>query len=93
MRFSITQLLAGVLATISVVNAHVTIVYPALRGPNVSKNQILFCGQCISTMTPLLLVSSPVHFPGGYNNTGTRVPFPLGEAFVLFTTAHPTWTG
>ena len=30
---------------------------------------------------------------GGYNSTGTRVPFPLNNGFVLFTTAHPTWTG
>jgi hypothetical protein len=44
MRFYTTQLLAGVLATVSVVNAHVNIVYPALRGPDVSKDQILFCG-------------------------------------------------
>lgn len=44
MRFHISQLLAGVLATVSVVNAHVKVVYPALRGPDVSKDQILFCG-------------------------------------------------
>ena len=44
MRFY-TQLLAGILVTVSVVNAHVNIVYPALRGPDVSKDQILFCGQ------------------------------------------------
>jgi hypothetical protein len=72
MRFYTSQLLAGVLATISVVNAHVKVVYPALRGPNVSKDQILFCG--------------------GYNNTGTRVPFPLNNGFILFTTGHPHWT-
>ena len=30
---------------------------------------------------------------GGYNTTGTRVPFPLNDAFVLFTTGHPHWTG
>lgn len=93
MRFYTTQLLAGVLATISVVNAHINIVYPALRGPNISKDQILFCGRWISTMSPLVSVSSGLRFSGGYNNNGTRVPFPLGNAFVLFKTAHPTWTG
>ena len=45
MRFSTTQVLAGVLSTISAVNAHVKIVYPGLRGPNVSKDQVLFCGE------------------------------------------------
>jgi hypothetical protein len=45
MRFSTTYVLAWVLATISTVNAHINLVYPALRGPNVAKNQILFCGQ------------------------------------------------
>ena len=45
MRFSITQVLAAVLAAISAVNAHMNVVYPALRGPNVSKNQVLFCGE------------------------------------------------
>lgn len=54
MRFY-TQLLAGVLATVSVVNAHVNITYPALRGPNVSKDQILFCGQWILITSPLVL--------------------------------------
>jgi len=93
MRFYITQLLAGVLATVSVVNAHVNITYPALRGPNVSKDQILFCGQWILVTSPLVLVSSGLQFPGGYNSTGTRVPFPLGDAFVLFRTGHPEWTG
>jgi hypothetical protein len=44
-------------------------------------------------MGPLVLVSSRLHSLGGYNSTGTRVPFPLGDAFVLFTTGHPTWTG
>jgi len=41
------------------------------------------------------LVSIPLTFTlylGGYNSTGTRVPFPLGNAFVLFTTGHPHWT-
>jgi hypothetical protein len=37
--------------------------------------------------------SSLIHFAGGYNNTGTRVPFPLSNGFVLFLTGHPTWTG
>ncbi|KAF9651238.1 hypothetical protein BDM02DRAFT_3091692 [Thelephora ganbajun] len=72
MRFSTTQFLTGFLTTIPVVDAHVKIVYPVLRGPNVFQNQVLFCG--------------------GYNETGTRVPFPLNNGFVLFTTAHPHWT-
>lgn len=45
MRFYTSQVLAAVLATISVVDAHVNVVYPALRGPDVSKDQVLFCGQ------------------------------------------------
>ena len=45
MRFTTTQVLAGVLATIPAVNAHVKVVYPGLRGPDVSKDQVLFCGQ------------------------------------------------
>ena len=77
---------------ITVVNAHINMVYPALRGPNVSKNQTLFCGQYVPAMDFLVLVSSGINFPGGYNNVGTRVPFPLGNGFVLFKTAHPTWT-
>ena len=92
MRFHTTQFLAGVLAMITVVSAHIEMVYPALRGPNVSKNQTLFCGQCVSVASSLVLVSSGINFPGGYNNVGTRVPFPLGNSFVLFKTAHPTWT-
>jgi len=44
MRLYTTQVLAGILAMTSAINAHVSIVYPALRGPNVSKDQILFCG-------------------------------------------------
>jgi len=72
MRANTVTLWVVVLAMISAATAHVKIVYPALRGPNVSKDQVLFCG--------------------GHNNTGTRVPFPLSNGFVLFTTGHPHWT-
>ena len=39
-----TRLFFVVLATVSAVSAHIKIVYPALRGPNVAANQPLFCG-------------------------------------------------
>lgn len=71
MRLHIAQLCV-VLVAISAVTGHINLVYPALRGPNVAKNQIYFCG--------------------GYNNSGTRAPFPLSDGFVLFTTGHPQWT-
>lgn len=67
-----TQILVVVLTMISTVTAHIKILYPALRGPNVAANQVYFCG--------------------GYNNTGTRVPFPLSNGFVLYGTSHPEWT-
>ncbi|KAF9780039.1 hypothetical protein BJ322DRAFT_1012483 [Thelephora terrestris] len=40
---------------------------------------------------PNVAANQPM-FCGGYNNTGTRVPFPLSNGFVLFLTGHPTWT-
>lgn len=69
---STTQIWLVVLTMVSAVTAHIKILYPALRGPNVAANQIYFCG--------------------GYNNTGTRVPFPLSNGFVLYGTSHPIWT-
>ena len=49
MHTHITRLFFVVLATVSAVSAHIKIVYPALRGPNVAANQPLFCGQSTAT--------------------------------------------
>jgi hypothetical protein len=93
MRAYTATLWVVVLAMISAATAHVKIVYPALRGPNVSKDQVLFCGQYLHPLASCPLSHPSIHFVGGYNNTGTRVPFPLSNGFVLFTTGHPHWTG
>ena len=94
MPIHITQLCVVLLATISAVTAHIKILYPALRGPNVAQNQPLFCGEHVAAIGSLILLSPcSIRFAGGYNNTGTRAAFPLNTGFVLYATAHPVWTG
>ena len=79
MRFHTIQFFAGVLAMITVVNAHIEMVYPALRGPNVSKNQTLFCGQCTLVVNSLVLVSSSINFPRWIQQRRNTRTIPSGQ--------------